>query len=386
MTRSTPLIEEHRRLGAKLVPFAGWSMPLQYSGIVDEHHAVRQHAGLFDASHMGELEIHGPGAETCVDELVTSRISPVVQDTENEKIRPGLPVGKGRYTVACNTQGGILDDLLVYRLAQERFLVVCNASNHEKIQAHLTQHVAQYSNATLTDRSDELSLIALQGPAASSILSRITPAAPTTPFHIQQAPDLGEETLVARTGYTGEDGFEIFCRNTDAVPLWQKIMQAGKELGIQPAGLGARDTLRLEARLSLYGNELTEQTNPLEAGLGWVVHLHKPAFVGLDALRKIKASMTQPSQSTRTLVGFEMTDRNIARHGHVVVNAQGLEVGEITSGAPSPTLGRAIGLAYVPSEWKEVGTAFQIKIRHKVGTARVCATPFYKRPATLGTP
>ncbi len=361
--RRTPLYAEHVRLGARLVPFAGFEMPVQYSGITAEHTAVRTQAGLFDVSHMGELWLEGSTAADVVDGLVTNNIA-------------RLEDGRAAYTCCCNERGTILDDLIVYRFSKERVLVVCNASNREKIASHFRQHTQ--GKTGFRDASDDTALLALQGPKALSILAKagvgIREVATALPsFRIRETEVAGRRAIVARTGYTGEDGVEIFCHDDDAAPIWSALLDAGKSDGILPVGLGARDTLRLEARLALYGNDIDETTNPIEAGLGWVVKLDKN-FVGRDALAKIKAE--GPS---RTLIGFEMTGRGVARHGYPLKNKAGDTVGICTSGGPSPTLGKSIGLGYVPVGMSQVGTEIVADCRGRDTGARVVPTPFYKR-------
>lgn len=361
--RKTPLHEEHRRLGARLVPFAGWEMPVQYRGITAEHEAVRLRAGLFDVSHMGELWIRGPGAAARVRELVTNDVA-------------GLADGRAAYAFACREDGGILDDLIVYRLAEDRVLVVCNAGNHPKIAAHFA---ARLRGGGLDDASDRTALLALQGPRAAEALATITPGMDTSEAalprnSVREAAVAGVTCLVARTGYTGEDGFELFCDAGDAVPLFRALLEAGAPLGVEPAGLGARDTLRLEAKLPLYGNELSESTTPYDAGLGWAVKLDRGDFLGRAALA---AAARAPE---RVLAGFEMTGRGVARHGYPLLSAEGEPLGTCTSGAPSPTLGRAIGLGYLPRGRATPGTPLQVDCRGKLVAARVVATPFYRRP------
>ncbi|MCA9580836.1 MAG: glycine cleavage system aminomethyltransferase GcvT [Myxococcales bacterium] len=357
----TPLFDEHQSLGGRLVPFAGWEMPVQYEGVVKEHHAVRTAAGLFDVCHMGELHLRGPGALDAVDRLVTNSIKKA-------------SVGQAQYTVACNEQGTILDDLIVYRVAEEHALIVCNAGNREKISAHVAKHTA--GSCDFDDASDRTALIALQGPKAFEILGRAD--APSAilelgPFRLTGGKIFGVDVTVARTGYTGEDGVELFCANDDAASLWRGLLEAGQPLGLVPAGLGARDTLRLEACLSLYGNEIDETTNPIEAGLGWVVKLKKGDFLGREALERVKAE-----GPTRKLVGFEMTGRGIARHGYPIVH-EDKAIGTVTSGSPAPSLGKNVGLGYVPIHLSEKGTPLGIEIRGKTIEAVVAPTPFYKR-------
>ncbi len=360
--KRTPLYDEHRALGARIVPFAGWEMPVQYAGIKQEHTAVRTRAGLFDVSHMGELELTGPRAVPSADRLVTNDVS-------------RLENGEALYTVCCNERGTILDDLIIYRLGDEHVLVVCNASNRDKILAHFRSQIGD--DCDVTDRSDEWALIALQGPRAVAIMQKAGVDAQTCDlpfFHVARAEVAGAPCWVARTGYTGEDGFEVFCDNAAAVDVWRALLGSGETEGIEPAGLGARDTLRLEARLPLYGNDIDETTNPFEAGLGWVVKLDANPFVGQAALAKIKADGI-----TRKLVGFEMTGRGIARHGYPIL-VQDERVGSVTSGSPGPTVGKNIGLGYVPKEHSRTGSQLGIEIRGKVIEAVTVKTPFYKRP------
>jgi aminomethyltransferase len=285
-----------------------------------------------------------------------------------------LEVGRALYTVCCNESGFILDDLIVYRLEAEKILVVCNASNRDKIVSHFAKNLSL--ETPWNDVSDAWALLALQGPNAHAIMAEL--GAPEAllglrTFGVARATVAGVDLWAARTGYTGEDGFELFCANEDAAALWRAILAAGEAHGIQAVGLGARDTLRLEARLMLYGNDIDEQAHPFEAGLGWVVKLEAGDFIGRDALRKIKAAGFD-----RKLVGFEMTERGIARHGYPIL-AGGDRVGEVTSGSPGPTVGRNIGLGYVPKALSKVGTALGIEIRGKQVGAVVVTTPFYKR-------
>jgi len=359
--RETVLADEHRALGARLVPFAGWTMPVQYAGIIKEHEAVRSRAGLFDVSHMGEILVEGPSALAAVDRLVTNDLSK-------------LAVGCALYALSCNEAGRILDDLIVYRLEDEKILVVCNASNREKIVAHFARNLKL--ETPWHDVTDAWALLALQGPNAVAIMKGLGAPQQVSElphFHVTRASLAGTDLWAARTGYTGEDGFELFCANEDAVSLWRAVLDAGQSHGLEPIGLGARDTLRLEARLMLYGNEITEETHPFEAGLGWVVKLDAGDFIGREALRAIKAKGL-----TRTLIGFEMTGRGIARHGYPIVVDE-VRVGEVTSGSPGPTVGRNIGLGYVPPTLSKIGTRLGIEIRGKLVDAVVVTTPFYKR-------
>lgn len=338
-------------------------MPVQYEGLVAEHQAVRTAAGMFDVSHMGELWITGPGAVDAANELVTNDLARVAD-------------GQAMYTCCCNERGTILDDLILYRYDPSRVLVVCNASNRDKIAGHFAE--ALRGRASFADRSDETALIALQGPKALEILAKagagIDAANELKSFRFRDTTVAGRKATVARTGYTGEDGAEIFCDATDAVSIWNALLDAGGALGLKPTGLGARDTLRLEARLALYGNDIDETTNPLEAGLGWTVKLDKRRFIGKAAIEKVKTDGT-----TRTLVGFEMTGRGIARHGYPLLDERSATIGVCTSGAPAPTLGKNIGLGYVPMSLSAVGSEFFVDCRGRHVGAKVVPTPFYKR-------
>jgi aminomethyltransferase len=367
--RKTSLHPEHVALGARLVPFAGWEMPVQYTGIVDEHQAVRTAAGLFDASHMGELRLRGQYAGQVVDYLVTNDAQKLVD-------------GQAMYTCACNEEGTILDDLIVYRRSADDWLVVCNGSNREKMSAHFARAAKEHCD--FEDESDATALLALQGPRAFDTLAAVprdgnggnsdADLRSLRSFHFREARIGGVACTCARTGYTGEDGVELFCAWDDAPRLWRALLAAGAALGVKPAGLGARDTLRLEARLSLYGNDIDETTNPLEAGLGWVVKMSKAMFVGRAALERIAAGGLR-----RKLVGFEMTGRGVARHGYPLLDSAGREVGVCTSGSPAPTVGKSIGLGYLPTEMSAIGTSFAVSCRGKAVEAVVVPTPFYKR-------
>lgn len=359
--KRTPLHDHHVALGARMVPFAGYEMPVQYEGVKQEHLAVRTSAGLFDVSHMGEIELEGSAAGAVIDGLITNDASK-------------LEAGRALYTCACNEQGTILDDLIVYRLASEKWLVVCNASNRDKIVPHFEQ--AASGRCSIEDASDRTALLALQGPNALAIAAKADGAALSSlkSFALTETHLAGVRCIAARTGYTGEDGLELFCAADDVVQLWSGLLAAGREFGLAPAGLAARDTLRLEARLSLYGNEIDETTNPLEAGLAWTVKLDKPAFLGKEALTSIKSAGL-----TRKLVGFEMTGRGIARHGYPILDASGASIGVCTSGTPSPSLGKNIGLGYVAKGYDAIGSQIVIDCRGKLIEAVVVPTPFYKR-------
>jgi glycine cleavage system T protein (aminomethyltransferase) len=360
----TPLYDEHLALGAKMVPFAGWEMPIQYpSGIVAEHRTVRTAAGLFDLSHMGEVYLRGPKALAAVDRLVSSDIA-------------GLQVGQARYGLLCNERGTIVDDVIVYRVEPETCLIVVNASNREKDLAHIRAHLA--GGVDLEDASLDTALIAVQGPRAPVILAAVTDLEireatieDLAPFGVTAARVAGARAWVARTGYTGEDGFEVFVPWERAVGPWSRLLAAGEALGLTPTGLGARDTLRLESRYSLYGNEIDETTDPIEAGLGWTCKLDKE-FVGRDAI--VAAKERGPSRRIAGLV----VEGGVGRHGHRVVK-DGREVGTVTSGTFGPSVGKNIALAYVPVALAKAGTDLAVRIRDRDVPARVVKTPFYSR-------
>jgi aminomethyltransferase len=356
--RRTPLYERHVALGAKMVPFAGYEMPIQYEGIVAEHRAVRAIAGLFDLSHMGEFVVGGRGAGALLDRLVSSDIA-------------GLAVGQARYGLLTNEAGTIVDDVIVYRTGDAEYLVVVNAANIEKDRRHVLRYLA--ADVTFDDRSQATALVAIQGPRAATILQSAASADLRTlpAFGVTASQIAGKSATVARTGYTGEDGFEVFVANDAAERVWDDLLERGAALGIKPVGLGARDTLRLEARFSLYGNDIDETTNPIEAGLGWTCKLDKE-FVGRDAIARVKAD-----GPTRRLAGLAI-DGGVARHGHEVV-ASGEVVGAVTSGTFGPTVQKNIALAYVPIRMSKVGTTLAVRIRGKDVPATVVKTPFYQR-------
>jgi aminomethyltransferase len=358
--RRTPLYEAHRRAGGKLVEFAGWELPVQYAGLLAEHKAVREAAGLFDVSHMGEIWIEGAEAIPAANELVTNDVS---------KIGDGQAI----YAGLLNDEGGFVDDVIVYRFAADRLLFCVNASNADKDFAWMKSRARP--SVTVRNASADWAQLALQGPKAVSILGKLTSAELPRFFHFAEIEVAGMPVIAARTGYTGEDGFELFCRPRDAEALWEQLLETGRPEGLVPAGIGARDSLRTEAKLALYGNEISAEITPLEAGLGWIVKWDKGDFIGKAALEKQKAEGPK-----RKLVGFTLTERGIPRHGYPVVSG-GEKVGEVTSGTQSPTLGMPIGLAYVPPALATEGTEFAIEIRGKPVGAKVIKTPFYKRPA-----
>lgn len=358
----TALVARHRALGARLIEFGGWLMPVQYSGILEEHRAVRERAGLFDLSHMGELFVDGPAAG---DALAAA----VISDPRT------LAIGRAQYSMICAPDGGIIDDLIIYRLAADRYLVVANAGNAATVSDELADRLAGL-NAVLDDRSRATSLVAIQGPAAAGILAPLTDVdlGGLRYYAIAEGHVAGVPALVARTGYTGEDGFEVFVDWDRGPDVWAALEAAGHDAGLIPCGLGARDTLRLEAGMPLYGNELDRTTTPFDAGLGRVVKLDKPGgFVGRDALAR--AAERGPS---RRLVGFEVTGRGIGRHGYAVLRG-GRPTGVVTSGTQSPTLGRPIGMAYVHPDDSEPGTILDVEIRDQPVAAAVVPLPFYRR-------
>ena len=352
--RRTPLYDEHRALGARLVDFAGWEMPVQYEGIKAEHQAVRTAAGLFDVSHMGEAFFRGPDAERAVQRLVTRDVS-------------RLETGQSGYSAVCYEDGGTVDDVLVYR-RPEGFLVVVNASNREKDLDHFRAYTEDL-DVEISDETEAWALLALQGPEAVQLLQNLTETdlSNLKYFRFTEGEVAGARTIISRTGYTGEDGFELYLPSDDAPRVWRELLEAGAT----PAGLGARDTLRLEAGMCLYGNELDPETTPLEAGIGFAVHLDKEQeFIGQDALRREKEEGLR-----KKLVGFEVEGRGIARHDHPV-RVEDETVGRVTSGTLSPTLNRAIGLALVSPG---VEDRFEVVIRERPIEAHTVPLPFYKR-------
>ena len=361
--RKTPLNDVHRESGARMVPFGGWDMPVEYSGLIAEHNAVRTAAGLFDVSHMGQFEVEGEGALAFLQRVTANNVAKLVD-------------GQAQYSALPMPTGCPVDDVIVYRRSARRFLVVVNAANIEKDWQWLLAQ--QPAGCGLHDLSDQFALLALQGPKAAAILQGLTPIdlATVAFYHFAEGRVGGAEAIVARTGYTGEDGFEVFVAPEAAPALWRAIVGAGRSHGLLPAGLGARDTLRLEARMMLYGNDMDETTSLIEAGLGWIVSLDeaKGEFNGRAALAELKAK-----GAPRKLVGFEMVERGIPRHGYPVV-LDGEVVSAVTSGTFAPFLQKSIGLAYLPTARAAVGTELAIDIRGRRIAARVVPTPFYKRP------
>ncbi len=358
--KRSPLYRLHLSLGARMVEFAGWEMPVQYSSIVAEHQAVRTRAGLFDLSHMGEIEISGPAALDLCQKLLVTDLS-------------RLKEGQAQYSLFCYPHGGIVDDVILYRRGTQNYFLCVNAANTEKDLLWLQQH--NCPQAHIVDHSPEYVLVALQGPRAESILQRLTPAGLSglKRFWSAEMEVAGAPAFVARTGYTGEDGFELFVTEKYGAQVWQACLEAGEAEGLCPAGLGARDTLRLEAGLVLYGNDIAEDTTPLEAGLERWVHFYKGAFLGRTALLEQKAKGI-----AKRLVGIEMIDAGIPRKGYGLF-AQGEAIGRVTSGNRSPTLGRAIGLGYVRPEFARVGSRIEVEIRGRRAKAQVVPRPFYRR-------
>jgi aminomethyltransferase len=367
--RPTPLLRVHERLGATLTPFAGWLMPLRYRSETAEHQAVRNAAGLFDLSHMGEIAVSGPGAAAALDYALVGHLS-------------ALAPGRARYTMICEPGGGILDDLIVYRLAEDDFLVVANAANTAVVAAALRDRGTGH-DAQVRDRTAVYALIAIQGPHAARILAPLTDIGLDTVryYASHRGRVAGRPVLLARTGYTGEDGFELFTSPGDAPRVWESLAEAGAGDGLAPAGLAARDTLRLEAGMPLYGNELSRQVTPFDAGLGRVVVFDKPGdFVGREALAERSHAPAQ-----RVLAGLIGGSRRVPRHGYPVL-WDGVPRGIVTSGAPSPTLGSPIAIAYLDAEVAgqapddSPGTRLAVDIRGRAEPARITGLPFYRRP------
>lgn len=357
--KATPLNSIHRRLGARMVDFGGWDMPVQYTGIIEEHHAVRRAVGLFDVSHMGEIEVRGPEAFHLVDYVTTNAVS-------------RLPLGRAHYSALLYPHGGFVDDILVHKVADDSYFLCVNASNQEKDFEHIRD--ANRFDAVVDFASDRYVQLAIQGPRALATLQKLTPAKLDEIKYYAFVDDTvhGIPARIARTGYTGEDGFEIYVAPDQGETAWSAVLDAGAEFGIRPCGLGARNTLRLESKMALYGHEIDASINPYEAGLGWIVKLDKGDFLGREPLVKAKDNVR------RMLAGFEMQGRGIGRDGYEV-RVDGAPAGWVTSGGPSPTLGKNIGLCYLPAHDAGVGRKIQIVIRNQAVDAVVVPTPFYKR-------
>jgi len=359
MTQRTPLYDVHVSSGARMVEFAGWDMPVQYAGLLEEHEAVRTRAGLFDVSHMGEVVFRGPKALEALNRVFTNDLGRVED-------------GQAQYGCLCRDNGGIVDDVVVYRRSPEDLLVCVNAGNRKKDFEWLRDHAG---GADVRNESDEWVQLAVQGPRAAGIVQKLTRVdlGAVKTFHFANGEVAGVPCIVARTGYTGEDGFELFCRPDRGVALWSALLEAGRADGLVPAGLGARDTLRLEMAYRLYGSDMDDSSTPLEAGLAWVVKPDKGDFVGREAILRQKAGGLP-----RKLVGFVLTDPGIARHGYDVTR-DGQKVGTVTSGTRSPSLKVSIGFAYVPPALAAEGSTFAIDIRGRPAAAQVVKTPFYAR-------
>ncbi|NDD90718.1 glycine cleavage system aminomethyltransferase GcvT [bacterium] len=367
MAKHTALYDEHVRLGGRMIDFGGWSLPVQYSGLMEEHLACRESAGLFDVSHMGEVHVEGPDAESFLNDLLTNDVARVA-------------VGQAQYSVMCQDDGGCVDDLIVYRRAQDKFLVVVNASNDIKDFAWMRSVLSRKGyRCTLTHESQNYSQIAIQGPRALEILQKLTKAnlSSVKNYWFIESSICGDTpALLARTGYTGEDGFEIYVSWEMGPEVWRSLLEMGRPLGLSPCGLGARDTLRLEMKYPLYGHEISESINPLEAGLGWAVKLSKTGgFIGSSSLTAAKERGL-----SRTVVGLRMLDRGIPRQDYEVFDASGNErLGVIASGTQSPTLKVGIATALVPIRFSATGTKITVNIRGTKVPAEVVSTPFYKR-------
>ena len=359
----TPLHGRHVALGAKMVPFAGWEMPLQYAGITEEHLAVRRAAGLFDVSHMGEIEVAGTDALAAVQRISTNDAS-------------RLEVGQAQYSALATPEGTFVDDLLVYRLAGDHFMLVVNAANIATGFEWIRDHIAEVGDAVAVNTSSRYALIAVQGPRALDVVQPLTDVdlASIRYYRFATGEVSGIRATISRTGYTGEDGLELFVAPQTADRLWTALMSAGRHHGLQPAGLGARDTLRLEAAMRLSGQDIDGTTTVLEAGLGWIVGWDKADFIGRDALVKQREAGVD-----RKLVGLEMTGPGIARHGYDV-HAGGERVGRVTSGTRTPFIEKAVALAYVPAAGAAPDTEYEVDVRGRRVPARVVALPFYKRP------
>lgn len=358
--KKTALYDKHLSLGAKIVPFAGFEMPVQYSGVTEEHFAVREKAGMFDVSHMGQFLIEGAGAKDLLQFVTTNDVSALVD-------------GKAQYSCLPNGKGGIVDDLIIYKMADEKYFVVVNASNIEKDWEHISKFNEKFG-AKMTNLSDEMSLIAIQGPLATQILQKLTDVnlseIPYYNFTIGKVAGV-EDVIISNTGYTGSGGFEIYFNNDKAELLWDALTEAGKEEGLIPCGLAARDTLRLEKGFCLYGNDIDDTTSPLEAGLGWITKLAKGEFVDSEFLTKQKEEGV-----SRKLVGFELVDKGVPRHDYLVVDVDGNTIGKVTSGTQSPMKKVGIGLAYVDAPHNKVGSEIYIQVRNKNLKAVVVKLPF----------
>lgn len=361
MLKKTPLAETHEKLGARMVDFAGWWMPVQYIGLREEHMNVREKVGLFDVSHMGEVRFKGPEALATLQWLTSNDVSVL----EN---------GQAQYSLLPNDQGGLVDDIIVYCLEKNVDYLVCvNASNKDKDLAWMRTH---NRGADITDESDRWGQIAIQGPRALELCDRVFgDVSPMGTFRLRSADFQGHQIMIATTGYTGEKGCEVFVESAGTVALWNTLLEKGRDLGVMPIGLGARDTLRTEAKFSLYGHEIDDTTNPYEAGLGWVV---KPA--AKDFMGKTEILAAKERGLRRKLIGFKMLDKGIPRQGYPLISFDNIEIGTVTSGTHSPSLDEPIGIAFIAKEHGAEGSEFWVEIRGRRVKARVCATPFVKKP------
>ncbi|WP_374960163.1 glycine cleavage system aminomethyltransferase GcvT [Gilvibacter sp.] len=358
--KNTALTETHQALGAKMVPFAGYNMPVSYEGVNIEHETVRNAVGVFDVSHMGEFLVSGPNALALIQKVCS-----------NDAAK--LTVGKAQYSCFPNEDGGIVDDLIVYRVKDEEYLLVVNASNIEKDWAWINKHNSM--GATLRDISEDYSLLAIQGPKAVEAMQSLSSVdLASIKFYNFVVGDFAgiEHTIISATGYTGSGGFEIYCKNSEVKQVWDKVLEAGADYGIKPVGLAARDTLRLEMGYCLYGNDIDDTTSPIEAGLGWITKFSKD-FINSEALKGQKERTPE-----RKLVGFELEDRGIPRQGYDIVDGNGKTVGNVTSGTMSPSLKKGIGMGYVPAVMADPGTRIHIQIRKNAVPATVVKLPFYK--------
>ena len=359
--KNTALTHIHEQLGAKMVPFAGYNMPVQYEGVNIEHETVRNGVGVFDVSHMGEFLITGPGALDLI-QRVTSNDASV------------LTVGRAQYSCLPNNEGGIVDDLIVYRMKEEQYLLVVNASNIEKDWNWIASHNTE--NVDMRNISDDYSLLAIQGPKAIEAMQSLTTVdlSAINYYHFEVGPFAGiEHLIISATGYTGSGGFEIYCKNSEVEQLWTKVFEAGAAFGIKPIGLAARDTLRLEMGFCLYGNDINDSTSPIEAGLGWITKFTKEFTNSANLKAQKEAGVS------RKLVGFELIERGIPRHDYEIVDADGNNIGIVTSGTMAPSLGKGIGMGYVKTEFAAVDSTVYIQIRNNKVAAKVVKMPFYKK-------
>src|SRR6056297_461384 len=360
--KNTALSQTHEALGAKMVPFAGYNMPVSYEGVTAEHETVRKGVGVVDVSHMGEFLISGSKALELIQKVSSNDASK-------------LTIGTAQYSCLPNETGGIVDDLIIYKLKEEQYLLVVNASNIEKDWSHISLY-NEAIGADMRDISEEYSLLAIQGPKAVEAMQSLTSVnlAEIKFYNFKVADFAGiEHVIISATGYTGSGGFEIYCKNTEVKQIWDTVFEAGADFGIKPIGLAARDTLRLEMGYCLYGNDINDTTSPFEAGLGWITKFTKD-FVNSEALANEKAHGPE-----RKLVAFELDERGIPRHDYDIVDGQGKKIGIVTSGTMSPSLGKGIGLGYVPTVFSEIGSKIQIQIRKKAIPATIVKLPFYKK-------